>query len=394
MGFLFFWGIGRVPLAQAVALAFIAPLIALYLASVLLKEEIGPRTIGGSLIAFAGVLVIFYRPGPGRPRPRSADRQLRDPGLGDALRAQHHHHAAPGAGRRAARDHFFPERDRDDHPRRLSIPLCRDRICPPPPDWPWILFAAVLAVTSMLLLSWAYARAEANYLATTEYTAFLWAILFGWLFFDEHVSPFTLVGRDADRRRLHPCRAQAGGREPGTGGGDLMAWFYLILGGLFEVGFTTSLRFVDGFRNVPWTIAFLVSVAISMGLLELAARTIPMGTAYAVWGGIGAVGTVLVGIAFFNEPSSADPDPADLRHRRRDRRAEAYRLSVHCGQRRRDLRAFLDRPQEARARERRRAPAHRHSRATASAHRSTSGPMKLKPTGRPLTRPIGTVRCG
>jgi quaternary ammonium compound-resistance protein SugE len=83
-----------------------------------------------------------------------------------------------------------------------------------------------------------------------------------------------------------------------------MAWFWLIWGGAFEVGFTTSLRFVDGFRNVPWTIAFLVSVAISMGLLELAARSIPMGTAYAVWGGIGAVGTVLVGIAFFDEPAT------------------------------------------------------------------------------------------
>ena len=82
-----------------------------------------------------------------------------------------------------------------------------------------------------------------------------------------------------------------------------MAWFYLILGGLFEVGFTTSLRFVDGFKNLPWTIAFLVSVAISMGLLELASRTIPMGTAYVVWGGIGAVGTVLVGMIFFSEPT-------------------------------------------------------------------------------------------
>ena len=83
-----------------------------------------------------------------------------------------------------------------------------------------------------------------------------------------------------------------------------MAWFLLILGGLFEVGFTTSLRFVDGFRNLPWTLAFLVSVAISMGLLELASRNIPMGTAYAVWGGIGAVGTVIVGILWFQEPSS------------------------------------------------------------------------------------------
>ena len=83
-----------------------------------------------------------------------------------------------------------------------------------------------------------------------------------------------------------------------------MAWFYLLVGGLFEIGFTTSLRFVDGFKNLPWTIAFLVSVAISMALLELAARTIPMGTAYAVWGGIGALGTVVVGILWFDEPAT------------------------------------------------------------------------------------------
>ena len=84
-----------------------------------------------------------------------------------------------------------------------------------------------------------------------------------------------------------------------------MNWLWLIIGGLFEIGFTTSLRFVEGFRNWQWTLAFLVSVAISMALLELASRTIPMGTAYAVWGGIGAVGTVLVGMAFFNEPSTS-----------------------------------------------------------------------------------------
>ena len=83
-----------------------------------------------------------------------------------------------------------------------------------------------------------------------------------------------------------------------------VAWFWLIVGGLFEVGFTTSLRFVDGFRNLPWTLAFLVSVAISMALLELASRQIPMGTAYAVWGGIGAVGTVVVGMIWFQEPTT------------------------------------------------------------------------------------------
>jgi quaternary ammonium compound-resistance protein SugE len=83
-----------------------------------------------------------------------------------------------------------------------------------------------------------------------------------------------------------------------------MAWLWLILGGLFEIGFTTSLRFVDGFRNLPWTLAFLASVTISMGLLEHAARTIPMGTAYAVWGGIGAIGTVAVGMLWFGEPAT------------------------------------------------------------------------------------------
>ena len=80
------------------------------------------------------------------------------------------------------------------------------------------------------------------------------------------------------------------------------AWGWLVVGGLFEVGFTTCLRFVDGFRNMPWTLGFLASVALSMGLLELASRTIPMGTAYAVWGGIGALGTVIVGMIWFGEP--------------------------------------------------------------------------------------------
>jgi quaternary ammonium compound-resistance protein SugE len=83
-----------------------------------------------------------------------------------------------------------------------------------------------------------------------------------------------------------------------------MAWVWLIVGGLFEIGFTTSLRFVDGFRNLPWTLAFLASVAVSMALLEYAARTIPMGTAYAVWGGIGAIGTVIVGMLWFGEPGT------------------------------------------------------------------------------------------
>ncbi|KQS02862.1 cation transporter [Sphingomonas sp. Leaf357] len=83
-----------------------------------------------------------------------------------------------------------------------------------------------------------------------------------------------------------------------------MAWLLLVIGGLFEIGFTTCLRYVDGFRNIGWTAGFLASVACSMALLEVASRSISMGTAYAVWGGIGALGTVIVGIAWFGEPAS------------------------------------------------------------------------------------------
>ncbi len=83
-----------------------------------------------------------------------------------------------------------------------------------------------------------------------------------------------------------------------------MAWLYLVVGGLFEVGFTTCLRFVEGFRNIPWTLGFLACTAVSLVLLEMASRSIPMATSYVVWGGIGALGTTLVGMLWFGEPVS------------------------------------------------------------------------------------------
>lgn len=75
-----------------------------------------------------------------------------------------------------------------------------------------------------------------------------------------------------------------------------LAWVLLIVAGLFEVGFTTCLRYADGFKNLAWSGGFLVCAYLSFTLLERAARTIPLGTSYAVWVGIGAVGTVLVGV--------------------------------------------------------------------------------------------------
>jgi quaternary ammonium compound-resistance protein SugE len=84
-----------------------------------------------------------------------------------------------------------------------------------------------------------------------------------------------------------------------------MAWFYLLAAGLFEIGFTTCLRYTDGYRNLPWTLGFLACIFISMHLLEAATRMgIPLGTAYAIWTGIGAVGTVVIGMLWFAEPST------------------------------------------------------------------------------------------
>jgi len=84
-----------------------------------------------------------------------------------------------------------------------------------------------------------------------------------------------------------------------------MNWILLIIAGLFEVGFASCLGKArePGSNTAVWMTGFLVCLAISMLLLYKASQTLPIGTAYAVWTGIGAVGTVLMGIFFFNEPA-------------------------------------------------------------------------------------------
>ena len=81
-----------------------------------------------------------------------------------------------------------------------------------------------------------------------------------------------------------------------------MPWLFLVLAGLLEVGWAVGLKFTDGFRRPLPSLLVAASMAGSVVLLSWAARSIPIGTAYAVWVGIGAVGTVLVGILFFEEP--------------------------------------------------------------------------------------------
>lgn len=86
-----------------------------------------------------------------------------------------------------------------------------------------------------------------------------------------------------------------------------MAWFLLVLAGLLEVGFTTCLgkaKEATGSAYYLWLAGFFVSVSLSMYLLYRATLTLPMGTAYAVWTGIGAAGTAIIGIVFFREPAN------------------------------------------------------------------------------------------
>ncbi len=192
MAVLFFWGLARVPMAQAVALTFIAPLLALILAAVLLKEPIGTRTLAGSLAAFAGVVIIFIgqaRADLGREALLGSAAILASATIyaynivlmrQQALRAQPVEIA------------FF---------QYLTVAVVLALAMPvmgapalPDGHWPALLLASLLALASSLLLAWAYARAGAAYLSTTEYSSFLWAIVLGWLAFGERVSPFTLAG--------------------------------------------------------------------------------------------------------------------------------------------------------------------------------------------------------
>ncbi len=80
-----------------------------------------------------------------------------------------------------------------------------------------------------------------------------------------------------------------------------MAWILLVLAGLFEIGFTTCLKLSENFTNWKWSIAFFVCISLSFFFLNKAIQSIPLGTAYAVWTGIGAAGTILVGVLFFKE---------------------------------------------------------------------------------------------
>jgi S-adenosylmethionine uptake transporter len=191
MAILFFWGLARVPLAQGVALAFVAPLIALYLAALILKEQIARRAILASLMGFVGVIVILAGQAEARLGP-------------DALRGSIA--ILLSAGLYAYNIILMRQQAQVARPIEIAFfmslimtslfLLAAPFLAVPPPaaEIPAVAGSAILAFVSLILLSWAYARAEAQYLAPVEYTAFIWASLLGFLIFSEPVQPLTLAG--------------------------------------------------------------------------------------------------------------------------------------------------------------------------------------------------------
>jgi S-adenosylmethionine uptake transporter len=192
LAFLFFWGIGRVPLAQAIALTFIGPLIALLLAAFFLHEKIGPRSIAGSIAAFAGVLVIMF----GQAQAKVGAEVL----LGSAA-------ILCSAACYAVNIVMMRQQALIADPLEINFFQSLTVIAvwlfvmpvaglPPAPggQWVWIAVASILSTAGTLLYGWGYARGPASYLAVTEYSGFLWAAACGWLVFQERVSLFTLAG--------------------------------------------------------------------------------------------------------------------------------------------------------------------------------------------------------
>ncbi len=191
MAFLFFYGLIHVPLAEAIGLSFIAPLIALYLAAVLLAEQIGGKAIFASLIGFAGALVVIA----GKLGGEYSDDIGKGIGailLSAVLYAYNLILQRQQALVAEPIEIAFFQSATVVCAYLLFAPLLA--VVPQRHLLPELVLAGVLGIISLLLMSWAYARAQARILIPVEYTAFIWAALFGWLVFAEAVTVTTVTG--------------------------------------------------------------------------------------------------------------------------------------------------------------------------------------------------------
>ncbi|MDX8433158.1 DMT family transporter [Mesorhizobium abyssinicae] len=188
----FFWGLGRLPLAEAVGLSFVAPLIALFLAALLLGERVRREAIWASMAGIAGVAIIVS---------------------GQFGQASYSHDALLGTAAVLVSTVFYGynlilARQQAQVAKPIEIMffqslavaiilgLAAPWLAVALPANLWLPLAGVtaLSLAGQFLMSWSYARAEAQYLIPTEYSAFIWAITFGWFFFDEAVTWTTLAG--------------------------------------------------------------------------------------------------------------------------------------------------------------------------------------------------------
>ena len=188
----FFFGLGRLPLAEAIALSFIAPLVALLLAAVLLGEKIRRVAVWGSLAGLVGVIVIMLG------KFGSADYGP-DAGLGMAAiiaSAVLYAYNLILARRQALVAKPLEIVFFQNFVVGVTLGLASPWLGIALPQDQWLPMAGVtaLALGGHFLMSWSYARAEAQYLIPTEYSAFIWAMILGWVFFQEKVGWSTLTG--------------------------------------------------------------------------------------------------------------------------------------------------------------------------------------------------------
>ena len=189
MALLFFWGLARVPMAQAITLTYIAPLLALVLGAVILGERVGARVVGASVAALAGVAAVLL----GQRSAGGGDLLGSAAVLGSAVLyagnlvvARVQAQAAPPAEIALFQAVIVTAVLLLAAPWLLQVP--------PMGEWWKIAVGAMLGTGSMVLLGWAYAHGETGFLATTEYTSFVYAAVLGFLVFGEQVAPATLAG--------------------------------------------------------------------------------------------------------------------------------------------------------------------------------------------------------
>ena len=188
----FFWGLVRMPMAEAIALSFIAPLIALYLAAVMLGEQIERRAITGSLLGFGGVLVIGaarLNVGGFTPDAVWGIAAILVSAVLYAFNLIFQRKQAQLAG---PQEVALFQMGFSGLVLTLLAPFLL--VLPELGTTYEIAGSAALAAVSLMLLSWGYGRAEAQALLPIEYTAFIWAALLGWWMFDETVTWATVAG--------------------------------------------------------------------------------------------------------------------------------------------------------------------------------------------------------